>query len=363
MNPMGVVACSRWALAGMSAILAGCALTPSADPVGDEQAQTEASSRTRPTSAPRVLAELPARGEVLGRGERFLVYQPASGESLRSIAARFLGSEDRDWTIVEFNGTDRFRAGEPVVVPLKPVNATGVRAGQVQTVPVLCYHRFGNGGGRMSVSPANFAAQLDWLARNDYHVIRLAQVLAFLEGRESLPRRSVVITIDDGYESAYRYAIPLLRRYGFPATLFLYTDFVGGGDALSWAQLREIVDSGLVELGAHSKSHRNLIERVDGQTDAEYRERIEVEVRTPRDVLEAQLATKVRYFSFPYGDANSTVMEVLKRYHYQLAFTVNPGGNPFFADPLLLRRTMIFGDYDLATFTSKLQVSRSTIFP
>jgi peptidoglycan/xylan/chitin deacetylase (PgdA/CDA1 family) len=347
----------------MCALLAGCALAPLADPSGKAPAQADAGSQRPSTSVPRDAGELPTPGAVLGRGERFLVYQPAGGESLRSVAARFLGSADRDWTIAEFNGIDRLKAGEPVVVPLEAANATGVRAGQVQTVPILCYHRFGHGGGRMSVSPANFAAQLDWLARNGYHVVRMAQLVAFLEGRESLPRRSVVITIDDGYESAYRYAMPLLRRYGFPATLFIYTDFVGGGDALNWAQLREMVDSGLVELGAHSKSHRSLIERIDGQTDDQYRQRIEAEVRTPREVLEAQLATKVRYFSFPYGDANATVMEVLKQHRYQLAFTVNPGGNPFFADPLLLRRTMVFGDYDLATFTSKLQVSRSTTIP
>ena len=363
MTPRGGVAGIRLALAGVSAILAGCALMPSPGPLDAAEAQADAGSWIQPANAPRAASEPPARGEVIARGERFLVYQPASGDSLRSVAARFLGSEDRDWTIAEFNGIDRVRAGEPLVVPLKPTNYTGVRTGQLQTVPILCYHRFGDGGGRMSVSPANFAAQLDWLARNDYHVIRLTQLVAFLEGRESLPRRSVVITIDDGYESAYRFAVPLLRRYGFPATLFVYTDFIGGGDALSWKQLRELVDSGLVELGAHSKSHHNLIERAEEQTDAQYRQRIEIEVRTPREVLEAQLPTKVRYFSFPYGDANATVMDVLKQYHYQLAFTVNPGGNPFFADPLLLRRTMIFGDYDLATFKSKLQVSRATTAP
>jgi peptidoglycan/xylan/chitin deacetylase (PgdA/CDA1 family) len=351
-----------WALAGITVAMAGCAGMRPGQPQGSLQGEPSQVVPLPLTSTSRA-AEPAARGEVLARGERFLVYQPAVGDSLRSVAARFLGSEDRDWTIAEFNGIDRIRAGEPVVVPLRATNAPGVRAGQLQTVPILCYHRFGEGGGRMSVSPANFAAQLDWLSRNDYHVIRLSQLVDFLEGRDSLPRRSVVITIDDGYESAYRYAIPLLRRYGFPATLFVYTDFIGGGDALNWSQLRELVDSGLVELGAHSKSHHNLIERPDGQTDAQYRQRIEIELRTPRDVLEAQLPTKIRYFSFPYGDANAVVVDVLRQYHYQLAFTVNPGGNPFFSDPMLLRRTMIFGDYDLAAFKSKLQVSRNTAAP
>ena len=132
----------------------------------------------------------------------------------------------------------------------------------------------------MSVSPANFAAQLDWLARNDYRVIRLSQLTAFLQGREPLPKRAVVITMDDGYESVHRHALPLLRQYGFPATLFVYTDFIGAGDALSWNQLSELKASGWVDIQAHSKTHRNLIERLPGETDERYRQSVDAELRT-----------------------------------------------------------------------------------
>lgn len=305
----------------------------------------------------------PARGEVLGRGDWFVVYQPGPGESLRSIAARFLGSEDRYWAIADFNGIRRPEAGQPLVVPLKPRNRLGVHADAYQTVPILTYHRFGNGGGRMVVSPANFAAQLEWLARNDYRVIRLEQLAAYLAGKEALPQRAVVITIDDGYESVHRHALPLLRRYGFPATLFVYTDFVGSGDALSWQQLHELAASGLVDVQAHSKSHRNLIERAPAESDQQYRQAVESEVRTPREVLERRLAIKVRHYAFPYGDANGIVLDVLARQHYQLAVTVNPGGNAFFAQPLMLRRSMVFGDQGMDAFRAKLQTSRPMARP
>mgnify|MGYP002145430983 CR=1 FL=1 len=129
---------------------------------------------------------------------------------------------------------------QPLVVPLKPFNPVGVQDDRYQTVPILCYHRFGGASGKMSVSPGNFAAQLDWLARNDYRVIRLSQLIGFLQGREALPKRAVVITMDDGYESVHRYALPLLRKHDFPATLFVYTDFIGAGDGLSWNQLTEL---------------------------------------------------------------------------------------------------------------------------
>ncbi|HEX6708674.1 MAG TPA: polysaccharide deacetylase family protein [Albitalea sp.] len=297
-------------------------------------------------------------GEILGQSDRFIVYRPGPDDSLRSIAARFLGSEDRYWAIGDFNNVSRAEAGQPLVVPLVNLNPTGVYADQYQTVPILCYHRFGTGGGKMVVSPSAFAAQLDWLARNDYHVVRLAELVAYLEGRQPLPRRSVVITIDDGYESVHRYALPLLRKHGFPATLFVYTDFVGAGDALSWPQLQDLAASGLVDVQAHSKSHRNLIERPATETDGQYRQGIETEARAPREILERRLPVQVRHYAFPYGDANEAVLEVLARQRYELAVTVNPGGNAFFAQPLMLRRTMIFGDHDLEAFKSRLQISR-----
>jgi peptidoglycan/xylan/chitin deacetylase (PgdA/CDA1 family) len=302
-------------------------------------------------------------GEILGRNDRFVIYQPRANETLRSIAAQFLGAADRDWVIGDFNGLSSPVPGRALVVPLQPPNPLGVQDDRYQTVPILCYHRFGGAANKMAVSPANFAAQLEWLARNDYHVLRLSQLTGFLQGREALPKRSVVITIDDGYESVHRVALPLLRKYGFPATLFVYSDFIGAGDALSWNQLAELKASGLVDIQAHSKSHRNMIERLVGETDERYRQSIDAEARVPREVLERRLPVQVRQFAYPYGDANEAVLETLTRLQYQLAVTVHPGGNPFFASPLVLRRTMIFGDHDIDDFKAKLQISRGIAAP
>jgi peptidoglycan/xylan/chitin deacetylase (PgdA/CDA1 family) len=308
-----------------------------------------------------------AAGEVLGRSERLLIYLPRGGDQLEAIAQRFLGDASRHWQIAEANGTPKAEAGQPLIVPLQPLNPMGVRASDLQTVPILCYHRFGHGNGsRMVVSPNGFAAQLDWLARNHYTVLRLSQLGAFLEGRQPLPARSVVITIDDGYESVYRHAYPLLKKHGFPATLFVYTDFVGIGDGLNWAQLQEMAASGLVDIQAHSKTHRNLTERQPGETDERYRAAIETELRAPREVLEKRLSdaqVQVRQFAYPFGDANEVVLDTMARQRYQIGVTVNPGGNPFFAHPLMLRRTMIFGDTDLDGFKARLQTSRSVGAP
>ena len=305
-----------------------------------------------------------AAGEVLGRNERLLIYLPRAGDRLAAIAARFLGSADRAWTIAELNAVTEAEAGVPLTVPLRPLNPLGVTAERIQTVPILCYHRFGNGNSKMVISPARFEAQLDWLARNDYRVIRLAELAEFLAGRRQLPARSVVITIDDGYESVHRHAYPLLRKYGFPATLFVYPDFIGAGDAMSWTQLRELTATRLFDIQTHSKSHRNLVDRAPDESDEQYRRNIDAELRGSRSLLEARLSGwRVDQIAYPFGDANLMVVDAAARHGYQLGLTVVPGGNAFFAQPLLLRRTMIFGDLDLDGFKARLQTQRSVQAP
>ncbi len=336
-------------LAVAALVLSACTTAPTSTPPLNEPAPTKAAAPT-------------ATGEVLARSDRMVIYSPVAGESLRGIAARLLGSEDRDWQISEANGgVTKVDPGQPLIVPLKPMNPAGVRAGSFQTVPILCYHRLGTVGGKMAVSPGNFAAQMEWLAKNDYRVIKLSQLGGYLDGKEALPPKAVVITFDDGYESVYKFAYPVLRKLGLPATMFVYTDFVGaGGDAVSWPQLVEMQASGLMDIQAHSKSHRNLIERVSGENEERYKRALDAETAGPRDLIESKLGTagQVRHYAYPYGDANELVLDALTRQKYTLAVTVNPGGNAFYAQPLMLRRTMIFGDHDLEAFKARLQTSR-----
>ena len=313
-----------------------------------------------PTLSTPVERYAQANGELLGRNARMAIYAAAEGDRFSGIAQRLLGDASLAWTLAEANGVPEAEPGRVLIVPLQARNALGVTADAYQTVPILCYHRFGTPSSKMVVSPAGFAAQLEWLARNRWTALRLADVAGFLQGKKALPPRSVVITIDDGYESVYRHAFPLLKKYGFAATLFVYTDFIGAADALSFAQMQEMQRSGLVDIQSHSKSHRNLIERTAQESDARYRQNIEQEMRQPRELLARRLdGHELRHIAYPYGDANALVLDAATRAGFELGATVIPGGNAFFAQPLMLRRTMIFGDLELEGFKARLQTSRS----
>ncbi len=319
-----------------------------------------------PSTAPSAAGALQP-GVVLGRSERLLVYQPVAGDTLASIARRYLGDAKQAWQIAQANGdTWVVEAGTPLVVPLVAANPLGVAAQGWQGVVVLAYHRLGAPASKMTVTAERFEAQLEWLLAQHYQVLRLSDVQAFLAGKQPLPRKAVVLTFDDGYESVFRLAFPLLKKHGLPATLFVYTDFIGGRDALSWAQLQEMQRSGLVDVQAHSKTHANLVERHAAESDSAYRQRLDTELRQARSVIERSLAplpVKVRQFAYPYGDANAPVLEALQRNGYELGLTVNAGSNPFYTWPLLIKRTMIFGDHDLDAFKARVQPARGRMRP
>jgi peptidoglycan/xylan/chitin deacetylase (PgdA/CDA1 family) len=309
------------------------------------------------SSAPRTSAQPASRPTIeLARDDAYVVVVAGTRDDLASLAQRYLKDAQKAWWIAEFNGIDAVRPGQDVVIPLHAPHPLGVSARGYQTVPILCYHRFGQRAGRMTVSAAAFEAQMEYLANNGYRVVPLAALARFFEGKEALPKRSVVITIDDGYASTYDAAFPILKKFGFPATVFLYTDFVGAGDALTWPQMQEMTRSGLIEIQPHSKTHSNLALKLPQEDEARYRERLTREVTTPIRSIREQMGRDIFSFAYPYGDVTGAVAEQIGRNEIRLGLTVTPGANPFFAAPLMLRRTMIFGDDDLATFKAKLVV-------
>ncbi len=298
-----------------------------------------------------------AMAQVLGRTERLLVVLPAEGDSLLALAERFLGRADRAWWLADAGG---LTPGQPLVVPLVHPNPTGFGSDGYQTVPVLSYHRFGPASSAMVVTPAQFEAQLQALSEPGMHVLRLADLAGFLAGREPLPARSVVITVDDGHESFYLHAFPLLQKHRLPATLFVHTGAVGSPEYMSWAQIQEVAASGLVSVQAHSQTHQNLAARAPRETDLAYRRRLELEVQTSRRQIEQRLpGATVNHFAYPFGDASPGLMDTLARNAFELGLSARAGGNAFFRPPYLLQRTLVLGDYTLEDFRGRLQTRQT----
>ena len=124
-------------------------------------------------------------------------------------------------------------------------------------VPIIMYHSIDNPHhlSGIVVSPHNFRKQLKFFKKHKYNVISLDMLVAALKEKKRLPKKSVVITFDDGYEDNYTNAFPILKEFGFPATIFVITDLISTEDEyLTWDQLREMEKHGIT-IGSHTLDH------------------------------------------------------------------------------------------------------------
>lgn len=282
-----------------------------------------------------------------------VIVQP--GDTLSSLAARYLNDPSLDWRIAEFNGISTLKPGDGVVISLKPLDLGGVTSRGYQTIPVLAYHKFSkHTSDRMTVREDAFEEQMAFLKKNGYRVIRLDDLFEFLKRKRPLPPKSVVITFDDGWRSMYDIAYPVLKRYGYPATLFVSTDLIHPATTmLDWGKIREMSRNG-IDVQCHSRTHRSLGKIENGETLQAYFESIKSELVESAKVIKRQLGTDVKYLAYPFGDTNSLLIAMLGKLGFQGGLTVVRAGNPFFADEFRVGRSMIYGTFDLKTFADNL---------
>jgi peptidoglycan/xylan/chitin deacetylase (PgdA/CDA1 family) len=248
-----------------------------------------------------------------------------------------------------------FSEGQEVVIPKHDWNPVGVFPWGYQLVPVLVYHNISaTEKGRLSIAARNFEAQMRQLQDEGFQTVSLAEFLAFTAGRRQLPRKSVLLTFDDGYKSFVQYARSTLKDYGFGATLFVYSDFIGAGSGLSWQDLRALSEQGY-DVQAHSKSHANL-RRKEGESEAAYAKRIEAELGYPLTLFKKYLGRSSESLAYPYGEVDDELLGYVAKYGYTAAFTVRRQSNAAFVSPLKISRSQIYAEMTVQDFAKNLAV-------
>jgi peptidoglycan/xylan/chitin deacetylase (PgdA/CDA1 family) len=222
----------------------------------------------------------------------------------------------------------------PAAKPNKPV------VNQSAQVAVFCYHRFVDSvrSPGTEIRPADFEAQMKLLKDRGITVIGMQDFLAWRRGEKDIPARSAIITFDDGWETQYTIGWPILKRYGYPLTLFVYTEGVrggtlGGGGAITWEQLAAMRDAG-VDIQSHSATHQDLREGhavtlvVPGAkrtrkklSGPEYEEWLHNEIVGCKELLEEKLAIKVNCYATPFGHSNDHVKQLARDAGYEALFT------------------------------------------
>lgn len=183
---------------------------------------------------------------------------------------------------------------------------------------IFMYHRFGeNKYPSTNVRVEQFESHLDYLSKEKYAVLPLSDIIAAIKDLSALPDRTVAITIDDAYLSVYELAYPRLKALGWPFTVFVNTDPIDQKmqGYMSWDQLREIHANGAT-LANHCANHDSLIERRSGKTSRLWMERIREDIERAQTRLQKEIGTAPMLFSYPYGEYNKEVADLVAKMGY-----------------------------------------------
>ena len=229
--------------------------------------------------------------------------------------------------------------GVPHVAPSPKIKKPVVDQ-TAQTI-IFCYHRLVDKirYPGTEITPAAFEAQMKELKDRGITVISMQDLLAWKRSEKNIPPRCAVITFDDGWKSQYEVAWPIMKKYGYPLTMFIYTEGVrggalGGGEAITWEQLADMRDNG-VDIEAHTATHQDLREGHNimlassgGKrtrtklTGPQYEQWVQGEVVGSKQLLEQRLGIKVNCFAVPFGNYNEHVKELARNAGYEATFTV-----------------------------------------
>ena len=219
-------------------------------------------------------------------------------------------------------------------------------------VPILTYHYIRINpdyrdrlGIALSVTPADFAAQMDWLASNGFHTVTPADVYDYLNGTRGLPSRPVVLTFDDGYADFYNTALPILRGHDFTAVSYVISGFIGRSGYMNAAQIVEADRAG-IEIGSHTVDHANLARSSAGN--------VNFELVASKQALEQLLGHPVLSFCYPSGQFNGSVAFSVQMAGYTNATTTTFGYIHYLSDRYRWSRLRISGGESLSDFAVAL---------
>lgn len=208
------------------------------------------------------------------------------------------------------------------------------------SLPILTFHALDDWSAIISLAPRVFRSGMARLHESGYRTLNLVEAVDGLRQGKPFPARAFVITFDDGYQSVYREAFPVLQRYGMSATVFLtvgekpLTEATGqlpslnGRSMLSWTEIREMQRWGVV-FGAHTLTHPDLTQLPLDQ--------IAAEVCGSKKIIEDTLGISVSCFAYPYGryDRRS---RAIARQHFACACSDKLGLITAGSDPYALER-------------------------
>lgn len=210
--------------------------------------------------------------------------------------------------------------------------------------PIIMYHYVHpnpHPDDRLTVTPAAFERQMRFLKTHRYNVVSLESLGDLIRDKKKIPPRTIAITLDDGIKDCFTYVFPVLKKYNLPATMFIIIDEVGRqqNDRLTWDQIKEMRDSGLVTFGSHALGPEPLI-------NIKSEEEVKRQIFDSKRILEEKLKRPVSMFSYSEGFFTDKIKRLIKEAGYKLAVSTMPGKEYPNDDVFALKRLRISSSSD-----------------
>ncbi|WP_049723529.1 polysaccharide deacetylase family protein [Gilvimarinus polysaccharolyticus] len=227
----------------------------------------------------------------------------------------------------------------------------------VMAAVILQYHHVSDQApSSTSTSVERFKQHLSYLSEHQFDVIALPELIARLKNGKTLNDKTVVITFDDGYRSVYDTAFALLREYGFAFTVFVNSapidrDFQ---EFVTWPELKKMTQAGAT-IANHTVTHPFMQRLLQGETEAEWRERMAAEIIGAEEAIEAHTGQSVKLLAYPYGEFDAKLERLVQQLGY-IGFGQHSGAVGPDSDVLALPRFPMGGNYgEMDSFITKVQ--------
>jgi peptidoglycan/xylan/chitin deacetylase (PgdA/CDA1 family) len=249
--------------------------------------------------------------------------------------------------------------GVPFIVDPGTESRPEVPAGRPAVkVPILMYHYIRINpdprdrlGFDLSVTPADFTAQMDWLQANGYHPVDLNDLRGYLLGHGTLPDKPVVLTFDDGYRDMYTTAFPILHAHHFKGVAYIVSGFLNSPYNVTSQQVVDLEDNG-IQIASHTVSHVDLTRVSAGEL---YHQLVDSKI-----ALETLVGHPIVDFCYPSGRFNDAVARAVEAAGYQTATTTQPGIVHSAGDRFLWTRVRVDGGEPLSQFVANLGPAEAT---
>lgn len=234
-------------------------------------------------------------------------------------------------------------------------------------IPTLMYHHFVEVGEKTSyttITNKAFEEQITYLKSKGYNTVTDQDIVDFYYNGKELPQNPIHITIDDGYESNYKFAYPILKKNNMKATIFIIVSRIDGEygpPRLTWEQIKEMSDSGVISIQSHTydlhhKENINLVEEsaMIAYDSSEYHRKIVDDLIISKRLIEYKLGNEVISMSYPYGHYNEKNLSDVEEAGFKIAYTVDHGLNKFDTSPLELYRINVTPNFTGKTIEKEI---------